>query len=76
MIDTTSLRRGLVLTAVLAAWAAPTASGRVADPPVRAVVSVPSASEHARDQRPTPAAITFTNPLHRSRGPGAGAGLL
>jgi hypothetical protein len=41
-----------------------------------------STSEHAmavaRDHRPraTPRAITFTNPLGRSRGPGAGAGLL
>ena len=32
----------------------------------------------ARDHHPraTPGAITFTNPLGRSRGPGAGAGLL
>jgi hypothetical protein len=32
----------------------------------------------ARDRHPraTAAAITFTNPLGRSRGPGAGAGLL
>ena len=30
-----------------------------------------------RDGRSVPrASITFTNPLHRSRGPGAGAGLL
>jgi len=84
MIDATSLRRALVfLTTTLAACGAPTASGRVADVPVRGgVVSAASAARHApavaRDHHPraTPAAITFTNPLGRSRGPGAGAGLL
>jgi hypothetical protein len=41
-----------------------------------------STNEHAtavaRDHHPraTPGPITFTNPLGRSRGPGAGAGLL
>ena len=45
MIDATSLRRALVLTTALAACAAPTASGRVADAPVRGgVVSAPSAA--------------------------------
>ena len=83
MIDATSLRRALVLTTALAACVAPTASGRVADVPVRGgAVSAPSAARHApavaRDHRPraTPWAITFTNPLGRSRGSGAGAGLL
>jgi len=42
----------------------------------------PSTSKHAtpiaRDHHPraAPGTITFTNPLGRSRGPGAGAGLL
>jgi hypothetical protein len=79
MIDPTSLRRTLVLTTALAACAAPTASGRVADAPVRrGVVSAPSAAAVARDHSApaTPTAIAFINPLGRSRGPGAGAGLL
>jgi hypothetical protein len=45
-----TLRRALVLTAALAACAAPTASGRVADAPVRGgVVSAASAARHAPD---------------------------
>ena len=51
MVDATSLRRALVLTTVLAACAAPTASGRVADAPARGgVVSAPSAARHAPDR--------------------------
>jgi hypothetical protein len=51
MIDATSLRRALVLTAALAACAAPTASGRVADAPVGGgVVSAPSAARPAPDR--------------------------
>jgi hypothetical protein len=50
MIDATSLRRALVLTTALAACAAPTASGRVADAPVRGVVSAQPAPGHAPDQ--------------------------
>jgi len=88
MIDATSLRRALILTSALAACAAPTASGRVADAPVLGALAErahdvgTSPNEHApavaRDHhtRATPWDITFTNPLGRSRGPGAGAGWL
>jgi hypothetical protein len=49
--DATSLRQALVVTTVLAACAAPTASGRVADAPVRGgVVSATSAASHAPDR--------------------------
>jgi hypothetical protein len=49
--DARSLRRALVLTTALAACAAPTASGRVADAPVRGgVVSAPLAAGHAPGQ--------------------------
>jgi hypothetical protein len=48
--------------------------------PARDIVGAAArpAAAVARDQRPhaTPRVITFTNPLGRSRGPGAGAGLL
>jgi hypothetical protein len=42
------------------------------------VPAKPHADAAHRDHRPTgtPQSITFTNPLGRSRGPGAGAGLL
>jgi hypothetical protein len=50
MIDAMSLRRALVLTTALAACAAPTASGRVADAPVGGVVSAQPAAGHAPDQ--------------------------
>jgi hypothetical protein len=55
MIHATSLRRALVLATTLAACAAPTASGRVADAPTRAgVVSSPAAAGHAPDQAVPP----------------------
>jgi hypothetical protein len=55
MIDATSLRRALVLATALAACAAPTASGRVADAPTRAgVVSAPAAAGHAPRQAVPP----------------------
>ena len=51
MSDATSLRRAVVLTTALAACAAPTASGRVADAPVGGgVVSAQPAAGHAPDQ--------------------------
>jgi hypothetical protein len=51
MIGATSLRRALVLTTALAACAAPTASGRVADAPVGGgVVSARPPAGHAPDQ--------------------------
>jgi hypothetical protein len=53
--DARSLRRALVLTTALAACAAPTASGRVADAPVRGdVVSAPLAAGHAPGQAVPP----------------------
>jgi hypothetical protein len=53
--DARSLRRALVLTTALAACAAPTASGRVADAPVRGgVVSAPLPAGHAPGQAVPP----------------------
>ena len=53
--DAMSLRRALVLTTALAACAAPTASARVADAPMRGgVVSAPSAARHVSGQAVPP----------------------
>ena len=53
--DARSLRRALVLTTALAACAAPTASGRVADAPVRGgVLSAPLAGSNAPGQAVPP----------------------
>jgi hypothetical protein len=91
MIDATSLRRALVLTTALAACAAPTASGRVADAPVRGgIVSAPSAARHAPDQGVPPrvdgigvqpgsrtgvVAVTTTEPSPRHRSDWPSAGI-
>jgi hypothetical protein len=61
--------RRCALAIAVAAIAAVAPSGALAQPAhqVRAA---------ANEVQPTPYSITFTNPLGRSRGPGAGGGLL
>ena len=59
---------GCVAMARAAVLAAP---GAVARPGID-----PRPSASADGASATPQSITFTNPLHRSRGPGAGMGLL
>jgi hypothetical protein len=72
-------RRHTMAAALITIGALAPAAGALAQPACDVGTST---NEHAtavaRDQHPraTPGAITFTNPLGRSRGPGAGAGLL
>jgi hypothetical protein len=72
-------RRHAIAAALIAIGALSPTTGALAQPAHDAGTST---NEHAtavaRNHHPraTPGAITFTNPLGRSRGPGAGAGLL
>jgi hypothetical protein len=67
------------LALLVAAGAALAPAGAVAQPAHddTMLANSPSAAVHHDHTRgATVRSITFTNPLHRSRGPGAGAGLL
>ena len=70
-------RRAIVAALVAICALAPTA-GALAKPADSVIAKRPSHDEQITraDVRATPSMITFTNPLRRSRGPGAGAGLL
>ena len=74
------LRRRLrTLALVVAAVAALAPAGAVAQPAdddTTLANSPTDAVHHDHTRSATVWSITFTNPLHRSRGPGAGAGLL
>jgi hypothetical protein len=72
-------RRHAIIAALLAIGALAPTAGALAQPAHEIGTSTNKhATPIARDHHPhaTPGAITFTNPLGRSRGPGAGAGLL
>jgi hypothetical protein len=72
-------RRLRALALGLAAIAALLPAGALAQPPHDAATSAKAQADAVhRDHNPTATrpSITFTNPLSRSRGPGAGAGLL
>lgn len=67
------------LALLVAAGAALAPAGAVAQPAHddTTLANSPTAAVHHDHTRSTTVrSITFTNPLHRSRGPGAGAGLL
>jgi hypothetical protein len=72
-------RRRATVAALIALGALTPTAGALAQPAhdIGSATTKP-ATAVARDHHPraTPWAITFTNPLGRSRGPGAGAGLL
>jgi hypothetical protein len=72
--------RGHAIIAALIAIGALTPTAGALAQPAHEIGTSPNkhAAPIARDHHPraTPGAITFTNPLGRSRGPGAGAGLL
>jgi hypothetical protein len=67
-----------ITLAALAVVAALTPVGALAQPTRDAATPATAHTSAARQHhhRATYASITFTNPLGRSRGPGAGAGLL
>jgi hypothetical protein len=72
-------RRHAMAAALVAIGVLSPATGALAQPVHDVGTSTnKNATAVARDHHPraTPGAITFTNPLGRSRGPGAGAGLL
>jgi hypothetical protein len=72
-------RRHTIAAALIAIGALLPTAGALAQPAHDADTSTNAhATAVARDHHPraTPGAITFTNPLGRSRGPGTGAGLL
>ena len=72
-------RRHPLVAALVAIAALSPAGAALAQPAYEVGASTNEyATAIARDHHPraTPGAITFTNPLGRSRGPGAGAGLL
>jgi hypothetical protein len=72
-------RRHTVAAALITIGALAPATAAVAQPPHDVGTSTNAhATAVAREHHPraAPWAITFTNPLGRSRGPGAGAGLL
>jgi hypothetical protein len=72
-------RRHAIVAALIAICALVPAAGAIAQPAydIGSATTKP-ATAVARDHHPraTRGHITFTNPLGRSRGPGAGAGLL
>jgi hypothetical protein len=72
-------RRHAMAAALIAVGALSPATGALAQPAHDVGTSTSAhATAVVSDHHPraTPGAITFTNPLGRSRGPGAGAGLL
>jgi hypothetical protein len=72
-------RHGFRTLAVLVAAAALAPAGALAQPTHDATTPANSRTatlHHDGTPGATPWSITFTNPLDRSRGPGAGAGLL
>jgi hypothetical protein len=72
-------RRHATAAALIALGALTPTTGALAQPAYDiASATTKPATAVARDHHPraTPGAITFSNPLGRSRGPGAGAGLL
>jgi hypothetical protein len=76
---TRMLAEATVAAALIAIGALAPAAGALAQPAHDAGTSTNARSTAvARDHHPrtAPGLITFTNPLTRSRGPGAGAGLL
>jgi hypothetical protein len=68
-----ALALGLGAVAVIAPAGALAQPAHDADPPANTRVDTVHRHDHPTATRPS---ITFTNPLGRSRGPGAGAGLL
>jgi hypothetical protein len=75
MFNAKQITRTMVLAGTLAALApsvAPAQSSDIATPTNKHTQAV----HHNHHTSATPGSITFTNPLGRSRGPGAGAGLL
>ena len=76
---TRTLAEATAVAALIAIGALAPAAAALAQPVHDAGTSTHERSTAvARDHHPrtAPGAITFTNPLARSRGPGAGAGLL
>ena len=71
-------RRRATAAALIAIGALTPTAGALAQPARDIGSATKPATAVARDhhRRATPGAITYSNPLDRSRGPGAGAGLL